>query len=112
MVHVQRGDRVTELPQRVPKAGGVGSTRDEAEHVATGRDQVVSADLLLDAAAKLDLVHDAIFACAARAPTPRTTPPSAPPRRRPRSAAAGGSRVDGVARPRFEVLDRLFEVAG
>ena len=57
VVHVQRGDRVAELAERVPEAGGVRTAGDEARHLAAGRDQVVPADVLLDAHAQLRSVH-------------------------------------------------------
>src|SRR3954464_9704954 len=37
----------------MPQAGGVGAAGNESEHLAAGRDQVVSPDLLLDPRAQL-----------------------------------------------------------
>jgi hypothetical protein len=62
MVHVQRGDRVPELAHRVPQRARVRTARDETRHVAAGRDQVVPADLLLDA---IEEVHRPIVAAGA-----------------------------------------------
>src|SRR5688572_865113 len=57
VVHVQRGDAVAERAEHVPEAGRVGAARDEARHLAAGGDQVVPADVLLDARAERGGVH-------------------------------------------------------
>ena len=46
---MQRRDAIAELAQRVEEARRVGAARDEAEHVAARLDQIVPADVLLDA---------------------------------------------------------------
>ncbi len=51
VVHVQRVDPIAERPQHVPEAGRVGAARDERDDLAAGRDQLVAADVLLDAGA-------------------------------------------------------------
>src|SRR6266542_3351682 len=48
VVHVQRLDVVAERLEHVPEAGRVGTAGDERENVATGRDQLPAANLLLD----------------------------------------------------------------
>jgi hypothetical protein len=53
MVHVQRGDLVAERAQRVPEARRVGAARDEAGDGTAGLDQLVAADVRLDAGAEL-----------------------------------------------------------
>ena len=49
VVDVQRRDAIAELAQRVVEARRVGAARDEAEHGAARLDQLVAADVLLDA---------------------------------------------------------------
>jgi hypothetical protein len=49
VVHVQRRRAVAELAQHVPEAGRVGAARDEADQVASLRDQVVTPNEPLDA---------------------------------------------------------------
>src|SRR5262249_24473066 len=49
VVDVERGDPVAELPQAAPQARRVGAARDQAGHLAAEIDQLVAADVLLDA---------------------------------------------------------------
>ena len=53
VVHVQRGNAIAELAEDVPEARRVGPARDEARGLASGRDQIVAADVPLDARAKV-----------------------------------------------------------
>ena len=53
VVHVQRRDAVAERAERVPQARRVGSAGDEAAHLPARLDQVVRADVLLDARGQL-----------------------------------------------------------
>src|SRR5439155_348441 len=57
VVHVQRGDAVAELAQRVPEAGRVGAAGDEAADLAARLDQLVPADQLLDPRAQGRRLH-------------------------------------------------------
>ena len=60
VVHVQRTDAVAERAQRMPEAGRVRAARDEREHLAAGRDQLVTPDVLLDPCAeeaRVDGIH-------------------------------------------------------
>ncbi len=63
VVHVQRGDAIAELGQHVPETGRVGPAGDEARDLASGRDQLMPADVRVYACAK---VHTAIVTAAAR----------------------------------------------
>jgi hypothetical protein len=49
VVDVQCRDAVAELTQRVEETGRIGAAGDEAEHVAARLDQIVPADVGLDA---------------------------------------------------------------
>src|SRR3712207_337011 len=49
MVHVEGRGRVAELPGDVEQAGRIGAAGDEADDLAAARDQVVAADVPLDA---------------------------------------------------------------
>ena len=60
VVHVQAFDPVPERLERMPEARGVWTARDEAENVAAGRDQVMPADVLLDASPERPGIHSAI----------------------------------------------------
>src|SRR5919109_683782 len=60
MVDVERAYAVAEGPKCMPKAGRVRATRDEAEHVAAGRNEVVPADVLLDPRTENAGVHERI----------------------------------------------------
>ena len=57
VLHVKRRHVVAERAQRVPQAGRVGAAGDEAENVTAGRDQLVPADVHLDARAQRAHVH-------------------------------------------------------
>ena len=48
MIDVERRDAVAELAERQHEAGRVGAARDQAEHLAAGLDQLVTADVSLD----------------------------------------------------------------
>jgi hypothetical protein len=48
VVHVDGGNGVAELAERMPEAARVGAAGDEARHLAAGRDQVVLTDEALD----------------------------------------------------------------
>jgi hypothetical protein len=61
VVHVQALDHVSERPERVPEAGGVRTARDEAEDITTRRDQLVPADVLLDASPERPRIHTPIL---------------------------------------------------
>ena len=61
VVRVQALDHVSERPEHVPEAGGVRAARDEAENVAARRDQLVPADMLLDASPERPRIHAPIL---------------------------------------------------
>ena len=61
VVHMQALDHVSERAERVPEAGGVRTARDEAENVAARRDQLVPADVLLDATPERRRIHAPIL---------------------------------------------------
>jgi hypothetical protein len=58
---MQALDRVSELPERMPEAGGVRTAGDEAENVAARRDQLMPADVLLDATPERPRIHAPIL---------------------------------------------------
>jgi hypothetical protein len=60
MVDVERAYAVAEGPKCMPKAGRVRATRDQAQHVAAGRNEVVPADVLLDPRTENAGVHERI----------------------------------------------------
>ncbi|HEV7640298.1 MAG TPA: hypothetical protein VGO39_05505, partial [Gaiellaceae bacterium] len=56
VVDVQRGDIEAELAKRMEQARRVRTAGDEAQHIATGLDQVVPADVRFDPAQKLQIL--------------------------------------------------------
>src|SRR5919108_761273 len=65
VVYVQGADAVTELPKQVPEAGRVWSTGDESGYLAARLDELVAADVLLDAVANGCCVHAGTLCAAA-----------------------------------------------
>ena len=63
---VVRARRDAVRAEDVPERGRVGAAGDEAGHVAAGRDQVVPADVLLDARAPCPIVAEAVPDCLRR----------------------------------------------
>src|SRR5207237_8398060 len=57
VVHVQRRHAVAELPQRVPEAGGVRPSRDEADDLAALGNELALPDVALDALTKRPRLH-------------------------------------------------------
>jgi hypothetical protein len=55
VVDVQRRDLEPELAQRVEETGRVGAARNEAQDLATRRDQVIPADVRFDPAQELQI---------------------------------------------------------
>jgi hypothetical protein len=60
MVDVERAYAVTEGPKCMPEAGRVRATRNQAEHVAAGGNEVVPADVLFDPRTENAGVHERI----------------------------------------------------
>src|SRR5215203_5870283 len=57
VVHVQRGNVIAELTERVPEARRVGTAGDEDGHGAAGRNQLALADVRFDGLPKVSRVH-------------------------------------------------------
>src|SRR5918996_2621702 len=60
MVDVERADAVAEGPKCMPEARRVGAPRDQAEHLAAGRNELVPADVLFDPRTENAGVHEQI----------------------------------------------------
>jgi len=58
---MQALDHLSERAERVPESGGARTARDEAENVAARRDQLVPADVLLDATPERRRIHAPIL---------------------------------------------------
>src|SRR5581483_3974272 len=122
VIDVQRRDAVAELAQRTPEAGRVGAAADEAQHLATGLDQLVPADVLLDAPDGVQVdslavtTSDRSSTCRGRLPPARARPcrsgrdartprgaraprAACPPGRRARRRSAANGRRRGSAPP-------------
>src|SRR5579862_249714 len=81
VVDMQGGDAVAELPQRTPEAGRVGAPAHQAEHLSARLDQLMPADVLLDAPQHVQ-GHSVAVTRSAHRPTPRARRPPAPARAR------------------------------